>query len=161
MKITIRPLVTALAAVGVAGVVSYAALTAADATSKAPPSQDSSAATPTEPTSGTAGLSANMYFVDEHGNPRMPTAAEMRTLADALKRDLAGIAGPHRGKRYERTLPSGAVAATVATSVLVFLTATGNGDGTVTIRHSGHSGRSGMGGDVVAAPETTATAPEM
>lgn len=155
MRITIRSVATAIAAVGVASVVSYAAVTAAGDAPKHRPSQPSSAATSAEPTSAAAGLAGNMYFVDEQGNPRIPTASEMRTLADALKKDMARIAGRHRGKRYERTLPSGAVAATVATSELVFLTATRNEDGTLTIGHSG------TGHDIVVTPEAAGNAPEM
>lgn len=81
-------------------------------------------------------LSGSLYFTDEDGNPRNPTAAELIAAGEAFEKDLARLAGRHQGKPNVRTEPSGAIAATVATSQLVFLTATVNEDGTVTLGHS-------------------------
>lgn len=147
MKVTTRSLI-ALATVGVASAAGYAALTGVDE----PPPLAAAPQTPALPSAG--GVSGNMHFVDQDGNPRIPTDAEMRALAQELKRDLARMAGPHAGKRYDRTEASGAVAATVATSDLVFLTATTNPDGSVSIGHSR------IGADD-AAPQAAGNAPEM
>jgi hypothetical protein len=140
----------AVALVGAAGAAWQARSPAAEpATTPASPDRGAQAAP-----SG-AGFAASMYFVDKDGNPRTPTPAEMRDLADALKKDMARIAGPHQGKRYVRTEPSGAIAATVATSKLVFLVATENPDGTISITHADSAG------DVLPTPTAAGNAPEM
>lgn len=140
----------AAALVGAAGV-AWQAHSPAGAAAPIPPAPDLEA----HAAASGSGLPASMYFVDQNGNPRMPTAAEMRALADALKKDMARIAGPHQGKRYLRTEPSGAIAATVATSKLAFLVATRNPDGTISITHAGSAG------DVLRTPTAASNAPEM
>lgn len=134
MKTNVPSLAAALATIGIASVALHASLTRAGDLPKA--SAEPAAESDEPRAEGTSGISGNLHFVDEHGNPRQPTAAEMRELAAALKKDLARIAGPHKGRAYERTEPSGAVAATVATSNLVFVTAIRKEDGTLAIGHS-------------------------
>ena len=109
---------------------------AASFTADEPTPSAEKATTPAGLESGAGGLAGNLYFTDEHGNPRNPTAAELITAGEAFEQDLKRLAGRHYGKLNVRTAPGGAVAATVATSQLVFLTATVNEDGTVTISHS-------------------------
>jgi hypothetical protein len=83
-----------------------------------------------------AAVSANMYFTDRNGNPRNPTAEEVRRAARGFQQDLARLAGPHEGKTFVKKRPDGTVSAVVATSQLVFLSAQEEEDGTLTIGHS-------------------------
>ena len=141
MKIRIKPVLSAVLFAGAALAAGSASMHAPPATAdESPPPTASSAAdeatTAAGRDSGAGGLAGNLYFTDEHGNPRNPTAAELITAGKALEQDLKRLAGKHYGNLNVRTEPSGAVAATVATSQLVSLTATVNEDGTVTISHS-------------------------
>jgi hypothetical protein len=77
-----------------------------------------------------------MYFTDRHGNPRNPTAEEVRKAARAFRQDLARLAGPHEGKTFVKKRPDGTVSAVVATSRLVFLSVQEEEDGTLTFGHS-------------------------
>lgn len=135
MKIHIQPFLPAvlfggaMLAAGSAGL----HLPAAHADESPPPASASASDTQV---GGAAGLSGNLYFTDENGNPRNPTAAELIAAGEAFEKDLARLAGRHKGKPNVRTEPSGAIAATVATSQLVFLTATVNEDGSVTLGHA-------------------------
>jgi hypothetical protein len=81
------------------------------------------------------GVAANVYFTDEQGNRRQPTAEEIKQAAEAFQRDLARIAGQHRGKPNQRTRADGTVSATVAVSKLAFLTVEER-DGRLTYGHS-------------------------
>lgn len=101
-----------------------------------PPTAATEAPDPAAADGSAGGVSGNLYFTDEHGNPRNPTAAELITAGKAFEKDLKRLAGNHYGKPNLRTEPSGATAATVATSQMVLLTAVRNEDGTVTISHS-------------------------
>jgi hypothetical protein len=83
-----------------------------------------------------AAVSANMYFTDRNGNPRNPTAEEVRQATRAFQQDLARLAGLHEGKTYVKKRPDGTVSAVVATSQLVFLSAQEEEDGTLIIGHS-------------------------
>lgn len=105
-----------------------------------------------QPTGG-PGVSATQHFTDAHGNPRNPTAAEARSAARSFRNDLQRLAGPHAGRVHERTVPSGAVAATVATSQLSLLYAVEKDDGTVAIGHTTSDGDQ-------APPEPTNALPE-
>lgn len=158
MKIRIKPFLSAVLFAG-------AALAAGSASMHAPPARadesplpaatsdaDEATAAPARD-SGAGGLAGNLYFTDENGNPRNPTAAELITAGKAFEQDLKRLAGQHYGKPNVRTEPSGAVAATVATSQLVFLTATVNEDGTVTISHSAPGKDGHLAAEPAALPE--------
>ena len=141
MKTRIKPFLSGVLFAGAALAAGSASMHAppAEADDSPPPAASSAtdeAATATGPDSGAGGVAGNLYFTDEHGNPRNPTAAELITAGEAFERELKRLAGQHYGKPNVRTEPSGAAAATVATSHLAFLTATVNEDGTVTISHS-------------------------
>jgi hypothetical protein len=82
------------------------------------------------------GISANMYFTDEFGNRRQPTAEEIRQAAAAFQRDLARLAGKHKDKPNVRSRPDGTVSATVAVSKLAFLTAQETDEGELIYGHS-------------------------
>ena len=82
------------------------------------------------------GISTNMYFTDEFGNRREPTAEEVRQAAQAFQRDLARLAGQHKGKPNVRSRPDGTVSATVAVSKLAFLTVQETDDGELIYGHS-------------------------
>jgi hypothetical protein len=93
-----------------------------------PPSDD-------EERSGAA-VSGNLYFTDEEGNRRQPTAEEVRQAAQAFQKDLARLAGKHKDDPNVQTHPSGAVSATVAVSKLAFLTVEQNEDGSLSFGHA-------------------------
>ena len=82
------------------------------------------------------GVSANMYFTDDFGNRREPTAEEMRQAAAAFQRDLARLAGQHKDKPNVRSRPDGTVSATVAVSKLAFLTVQETDEGELIYGHS-------------------------
>jgi hypothetical protein len=124
MMLETRPLLTLSASLAAALVLAFQPAMADD-----PAADETSGAS-------APGVSANLYFTDENGNRREPTAAEIRAAAEAFQRDLARLAGQHRGKHYERTLPDGTVAATIAPSKLVFLTVHQNEDGELVYGHS-------------------------
>lgn len=141
MKIRTKPFLPAVLFAGAALAAGSASMHASSARAdETPPpaagSDTDEAAATADRDSGAGGLAGNLYFTDENGNPRNPTAAELITAGEAFEKDLKTLAGKHYGKPNLRTEPSGAVAATVATSQLVFLTATVNEDGTVTIGHA-------------------------
>lgn len=146
MKPDMSAAMAALAALAMGGATLYAPAAQAEDSPEPPRAEDAATADSTD--SGAAGLSGNLYFTDENGNPRNPTAAELIAAGESFEKDLARLAGKHKGKPNVRTEPSGAVAATVATSQLVFLTATVNEDGTVTLGHSAVD----ADGNVVAQP---------
>jgi hypothetical protein len=77
-----------------------------------------------------------MYFTDEVGNRRQPTAEEIRQAAAAFQRDLARLAGKHKDKPNVRSRPDGTVSATVAVSKLAFLTAQETDEGELIYGHS-------------------------
>jgi hypothetical protein len=83
-----------------------------------------------------AGFAANMYFTDEDGNRRQPTAEEVRRAAEAAQRDLARLAGQHKDKPNIETRPDGTVSATVAVSKLVFLSVEETEDGGLSYGHA-------------------------
>lgn len=118
----------ALAIFLVAGASFHSPRTIADEPPQPPPGDDA-------PAHG-AKMPASLYFTDENGNRRQPTEAELRQAAEAVQRDLARIAGEHKGKHYVRTRADGTVSATVALSKLQFLTAIENTDGTLTFGHA-------------------------
>lgn len=145
MKIRIQPFLSAVLAASAALAAGSASLQAPPARADAAPAPQADESPPLAATTGmhdaaaessAGGLSGNLYFTDEHGNPRNPTAAELITAGKGFENDLKRIAGKHYGKPNVRTEPSGATAATVATSQMVFLTAVENEDGSVTITHS-------------------------
>lgn len=141
MKIRTKPFLPAVLFAGAALAAGSVSMhpSSARADESPPPAEtpDTDQATVAADREGDAGgLAGNLYFTDENGNPRNPTAAELVTAGRAFEQDLKRLAGKHYGKPNLRTEPSGAVAATVATSQLVFLTATVNEDGTVTIGHA-------------------------
>ena len=141
MKIRIKPFLSAVLFAGAALAAGSASMHALPALAdESPPpaaaSESDAAAAELDADRADSGLAGNLYFTDEHGNPRNPSAAELIIAGKAFEQDLKRLAGKHYGKPNVRTEPSGAVAATVATSQLVFLTATVNDDGTVTISHS-------------------------
>ena len=141
MKIRTKPFLPAVLFAGAALAAGSASMHASSAwADESPPpaaSPDTDETTAAADRDGAAGgLAGNLYFTDENGNPRNPAAAELITAGKAFEQDLKRLAGQHYGKPNVRTEPSGAVAATVATSQLVFLTATVNEDGTVTIGHA-------------------------
>src|SRR5690606_30014529 len=72
--------------------------------------------------SGDGAPSANLHFTDAEGNRRQPTAAEVRAAAEAFQRDLARLAGQHKGQPNVQMRADGTVSATVGASKLVFLT---------------------------------------
>lgn len=143
MKIRIQPPLPAV-------LFAAAALAAGSATLHAPPAHAdesppatatddagaANAAPPENVDSGAAGLSGSLYFTDENGNPRNPTAAELITAAEGFEKDMERLMGPQKGKPDVRTLPSGAVAATVPASRMVLLIAVQNEDGTVAVGHA-------------------------
>lgn len=134
MKISNRPMMLALTAVGISGA-ALVGLPAPDGGAARPPTSatvDSAG----DPAAGEPRASATLHFTDPRGNPRNPTADEARAAAQAFRKDLERLAGSQRGKANVRTLPSGAVAATVATSKVSLLYAVEDEDGTVTIGHS-------------------------
>ena len=147
MSIRMKPdrsaAMAALAALAMGNATLYAPAALAEESPEPPRAEDAATADSTD-----SGLSGNLYFTDENGNPRNPTAAELIAAGESFEKDLARLAGKHKGKLNVRTEPSGAVAATVATSQLVFLTATVNEDGTVTLGHSAVD----ADGNVVAQP---------
>jgi hypothetical protein len=83
-----------------------------------------------------AGISASMYFTDEFGNRREPTAQEIRQAAEAFQRDLTRLAGQHKDKPNVRSRPDGTVSATVAVSKLAFLTVQETDEGELIYGHS-------------------------
>lgn len=142
MKILIKPFLPAVLFAG-------AALAAGSATLHAPPAHadespppatttaDADDPAPAEnPDNGAAGLSGSLYFTDENGNPRNPTAAELITAAEGFEKDMARLMGPQKGTPDVRTLPNGAVAATVPASRMVLLIAVQNEDGTLDVGHA-------------------------
>lgn len=135
--------IAALAALAMGSATLYAPAAQAEDSPEPPRAEDAATTDATN-----SGLSGNLYFTDENGNPRNPTAAELIAAGESFEKDLARLAGKHKGKPNVRTEPSGAVAATVATSQLVFLTATVNEDGTVTLGHAALD----ADGNVVAQP---------
>lgn len=134
MKTSTRSLITACTAIAVAGIAAYSHLVASPP-AEAPPDTDRIPTESDAATVGGAGVSGSLHFTDERGNRRNPTAAEARAAARAFQNDLDRLAGPHKDKPNVRTLPNGAVAATVATSRLTLLTAEENADGTLTYSH--------------------------
>jgi len=134
-----RPVATVLAAaVAVSGISLISTLTLAEET----PESVSSASAEVNDEAGKkdqrtqAGISTNMYFTDEFGNRREPTAEEVRQAAQAFQRDLARLAGQHKGKPNVRSRPDGTVSATVAVSKLAFLTVQETDDGELIYGHS-------------------------
>jgi hypothetical protein len=83
-----------------------------------------------------SGISASMYFTDEFGNRREPTAQEIRQAAEAFQRDLTRLAGQHKDKPNVRSRPDGTVSATVAVSKLAFLTVQETDEGELIYGHS-------------------------
>lgn len=127
-----RPFVTALAAIVAAAGVSFTStVTLAEEASE----PASSAPTGAKDGGAESGV-ASMYFTDEFGNRREPTAEELRQTAAAFQRDLARLAGQQRGKPNVRSRPDGTVSATVAVSKLAFLTVQENEDGELVYGHS-------------------------
>ena len=127
MTTPITSCAAALAIFLVAGASLHSPRAIADEPPQPPPGDDTPA--------HAAKMPASLYFTDENGNRRQPTEAELRQAAEAVQRDLARIAGEHKGKHYVRTRADGTVSATVALSKLQFLTATENPDGTLTFGH--------------------------
>lgn len=134
MKISIKS-ATAVTALAMATVALYPRQSVADESPQ--PAPASTADDADQPVAeGTAGFAANMYFTDENGNRREPTAAEVKAAAEAFQKDLARLAGKHKGKTRVHKQPNGTVSATVATTHLEFLTVRENEDGTLTFGHS-------------------------
>jgi hypothetical protein len=144
MKIRIQPFLPAVVFAGAVLAAGSASLHAppAHADESPPPAtttDDAAAddpATAENPDNGAAGLSGNLYFTDENGNPRNPTAAELITAAEGFEKDMERLMGPQKGKPDVRTLPNGATAATVPASRMVLLIAVQNEDGTLDVRHA-------------------------
>jgi len=137
MKTSSKFLMSALAtAVAVSGVSLISMQLLADETreGRSPPATKPVANAEEEVTS--TAVSANMYFTDRNGNPRNPTAEEVRRAARGFQQDLARLAGPHEGKTFVKKRPDGTVSAVVATSQLVFLSVQEGEDGTLTFGHS-------------------------
>jgi len=80
-------------------------------------------------------LAGNLYFTDEQGNPRNPSAEELISAGEAFQKDLARIAGKNKGKHIETTHSNGATSAVVALSKLSFLVAETDDDGNVVLTH--------------------------
>lgn len=128
MKTSIEFCAAALAISFVAGVALLSPPAPADEPAAPAPADDA-------PVRG-AKMPASFYFTDEKGNRREPTEAELRQAAEALQRDLARLAGQHKGKHYVKTQPDGTVSATVALTKLEFLIATENPDGSLSYGHA-------------------------
>jgi len=141
MKTSSKFLMSALAtAVAVSGVslISMQLLADEAREGRSPPATNNNSApvaNAEEEVTSTA-VSANMYFTDRNGNPRNPTAEEVRRAARGFQQDLARLAGPHEGKTFVKKRPDGTVSAVVATSQLVFLSVQEGEDGTLTFGHS-------------------------
>ena len=82
------------------------------------------------------GAPAAMYFTDDRGNPRLPTAAERAQLAAAFQSDLAALTRNKRIPAGSKREPNGAVSAVVATRKLQYLVAGVDEDGNVTFGHA-------------------------
>lgn len=80
-------------------------------------------------------LAGNLYFTDENGNPRNPTAEELISAGEDFQKDLARIAGENKGKPMETTHSHGATSAVVALSKLQFLVAETDEDGNLVVNH--------------------------
>jgi hypothetical protein len=130
MRVSTRSACIVLAATGVTAAALHTSLAPGDVANATPPGIRPA------PAASAGGVAANLHFTDARGNPRNPTAAEARAAAQAFRRDLDRLAGPFSGRPNVRTLPSGAVAATVATSRISLLYAVENEDGTIAIGHS-------------------------
>lgn len=82
-----------------------------------------------------SGFASNLYFTDELGNRRNPTAEERAELAKKFQNDLARMQGKNRGNQKSTKHANGSVSATVALSKLQFLTVQENADGTRNFSH--------------------------
>lgn len=83
-----------------------------------------------------AGVAAGMHFTDEHGNARVPTAAERAALAAAFQADIANLAkgkGVPAGQKLQR---NGSYRAVVGTEKLQFLTVEVDEQGKAAFGHS-------------------------
>lgn len=80
-------------------------------------------------------LAGNLYFTDENGNPRNPSAEELISAGKDFQKDMARIAGKNKGKHLEKTHSHGATSAVVALSKLSFLVAETDEDGNLELNH--------------------------
>ena len=80
-------------------------------------------------------LAGNLYFTDENGNPRNPTAEELISAGEDFQKDLARIAGNNKSAQVETTHSHGATSAVVALSKLQFLVAETDEDGNLVLNH--------------------------
>lgn len=80
-------------------------------------------------------MSGNLYFTDENGNPRNPSAEELIAASADFERDMDRIAGKKRGKPVEQTHANGSTSAVVALSKLSYLVAETDEDGKLVIKH--------------------------
>jgi len=100
--------------------------------------QEAAATAPADPAESSAtvgGLAGNLYFTDEQGNPRNPSAEELIAAGKDFQRDLARIAGKNSGKTLETKHANGATSAVVALSKLSFLVAETDEEGNLVLRH--------------------------
>lgn len=81
------------------------------------------------------GLSAATYFTDELGNRRQPTNEERVAMGAGFQKELAKLAGKHKGNPNMQQHANGSVSSTVGLSKIQFLTVQENPDGSKSYGH--------------------------